>query len=220
MGKSLALTLGTLGVGGAGIGAAGAHLLKKTPEAPKVTFRDKYSKALLSDDINDAIWTTKLTALSDSASNPKHPDLVKAKSDKKQGNKEKEAKDALKKGCYEIYSRSVEGQDDFSDFKNFCSLNNGDKIDSGKVLVDADGDFTSHWSTFNAANRDSLYKGFREAYDSKGSSESEGQWKSKMLQKCKEIAKDIFDDPISDFNTYCTKTKNANAGATTSGSRP
>ncbi|CBY92979.1 hypothetical protein HF1_09710 [Mycoplasma haemofelis str. Langford 1] len=210
MSKSLALSLGTLGVGGAGIGAAGAHLLKKTPEAPKVTFRDKYSKALLDTKSDDAIWTTKLNSLAGSSSTPKNAHLVKAKSEK--GTKENDAKDSLKKGCEEIYSKPADSKDDFQDFKSFCSFNNGDKIASGKVLVSADTDLDTHWSAFNSSSRDNLYEGFKAIFDAKGSSASANNWKSAMLGKCKEIATDIFEGSIPNFDTFCTKSGTSGAG--------
>ncbi|AEG73346.1 hypothetical protein HF1_10090 [Mycoplasma haemofelis str. Langford 1] len=200
MSKTLALSLGTLGAGG--FGAAGVYYFKNTPESPKETFRTKYSKALIGED--DSIWDSKLSALESSSSNPKNRNLIQAKSEKNGGKKD-EAKASLKRGCHEIYSNPVNGSDDFSDFKNFCSFNNKDKIASGHQLVDGEGDFTTHWDTFNSAGKDTLYGGFKEIHDSKGNSADAEGWKGKMLKECKKISEDIFEGEITDFTRFCTK---------------
>ncbi|AEG72839.1 hypothetical protein MHF_0567 [Mycoplasma haemofelis Ohio2] len=210
MSKSLALSLGTLGVGGAGLGAAGLHYWKNTPTSPKVTFSVKYSKALLNDETGDDIWTSKLTALALETSNPKNPHLIRAKEEHKSNEKDR-AKVSLKQGCQAIYSKSVDSRDDFDDFKNFCSLNNKDKISKGKSLVSAAGDFDTHWSTFSGAKRDDLYGGFKEIHDGKGSEATDNNWKDKMLKECGKISEDIFDGEIVDFTKFCTKDKSQQA---------
>ncbi|AEW45658.1 hypothetical protein MHC_04000 [Mycoplasma haemocanis str. Illinois] len=204
MSKTLFLSLGTLGAGGVGLGVVGIHYWNKTPEAAKVAFREKYGKALLDTNSDDGIWTTKLNFLATSSSNPKNSHLVRAKAEKN-GGKENEAKASLKRGCEEIYSKSIDGEDDFHDFRSFCSFNNGDKIPGGKTLVGADTDLSSHWNTFNSSSRENLYKGFREIFDARGNDANANNWKTKMFEKCKGIASDIFEGSISNFDTFCTK---------------
>ncbi|AEG72834.1 hypothetical protein MHF_0562 [Mycoplasma haemofelis Ohio2] len=206
MSKSLALSLGTLGVGGVGLGAAGIHHFRKGDSASEVTFRTKYSKALISES-DDATWTAKLGVLEKSSLTPKNAHLVKAKGEKDKG------KLALKEGCMEIYSRPVDSVDDFNDFKNFCSFNNGDKIADGKELANAESDFSSHWEAFNKISKEDLHFALREAYDIKGNSADASGWKAKMLEKCKEISSDIFDGSISNFDTFCVKNKSVAASS-------
>ncbi|AEW45660.1 hypothetical protein MHC_04010 [Mycoplasma haemocanis str. Illinois] len=199
---SLLLKAGLGFVGLAGVSGAGYLGLRKFSEAPKESFKSKYSLAINGFLSNDATLDKKLTALSVDSTNPRHLDLLNAKKHKKD-NKDADAKESLKKGCLDIHNKALDSGF-FEDFKNFCSFNNGDKIDASKSVVTENGDFTNKKDTFNGKTSDQLQKGFKEIAKPSGTS-PDTKWQEAMLSECKRLALEIFEGEIPNFKEFCTK---------------
>nr|WP_014272315.1 hypothetical protein [Mycoplasma haemocanis] len=184
----------------AGVSCAGYFGLKSLNT--KESFKDKYELSVKSFFDDTATVNRKLESLKKEASHPKHPDLQNAKQ-KKKDQKEDEAKFAFKKGCKLIHSEPI-GSPYFDDFKNYCSFNNGDKIESGKTLVDKNTDFDGHWNSFNQKAVKDLQEGFLDIHKTK-SQNVDNAWKGKMLGECKRLSTEIFSGEIPNFKEFCTK---------------
>ncbi|CBY92981.1 hypothetical protein HF1_09730 [Mycoplasma haemofelis str. Langford 1] len=192
-----------LGLGFAGLaGASGAGYLgwKHISNDPKESFKSKYSLAVDGFLNDDATLTKKLTSLNGDAATPKHPDLLEAKKHKT-ANKDADAKASLKKGCSEIHNKPIDSEF-FDDFKNYCSFNNGDKIEASKSVVTDNGDFTNKKDAFNGKSADQLQKGFK---DIEKPTSSDTTWQAAMLSECKKLASEIFEGEIPNFKEFCTK---------------
>ncbi|AEG73311.1 hypothetical protein MHF_1061 [Mycoplasma haemofelis Ohio2] len=130
MSKSLALSLGGLGVAGSGVGG----LLVFKPWEPKaITFADKYKHAFLDTSKNDTSWDSKYAALK-THSLKKRPSLVKASEEANKGSSanEAEARRLMREGCKAIYESPFENSEYEGDFKTFCSKTNEEASDSKK----------------------------------------------------------------------------------------
>ncbi|AEG73348.1 hypothetical protein HF1_10110 [Mycoplasma haemofelis str. Langford 1] len=200
------MSLSKVGLGFAGLaGVSGAGYLglRNLSSESKESFKTKYALAVKDFLSDDTILGKKLTSLSASgASTPKHKDLVSAQEHKK-ANRENEAKTALKRGCSDIHDKPVDS-DFFEDFKNYCSFNNGDKLEQGKTVVSANGDFTSKWTSFNGKSSDELQKGFK-TINKPTDGASNTTWQATMLAECKKLSLEIFEGTISNFVEFCSK---------------
>ncbi|AEG72652.1 hypothetical protein MHF_0376 [Mycoplasma haemofelis Ohio2] len=190
--------LGFAGVAGAsGAGYFGSQLVMGEP---KETFKSKYADAVKGFLDSSTTLNKKLDVLGKSTSDPKHTELIAAKNHKK-GTKDKEATESLKRGCSDIHNKPIDSGF-LEDFKNYCSFNNEDKIESGKSLVSANTDLEGKWSVFSQKSAQDLHEGFKAI--SKSSSADEN-WKGKMLSECKKLAVEIFQGEIPNFKEFCTK---------------
>ncbi|AEG73329.1 hypothetical protein MHF_1079 [Mycoplasma haemofelis Ohio2] len=204
MSKALPLSLGAAGAGGVGLGAAGLYHLNKGSQTPEVTFSTKYDKALISFNSDDAIWTSKLSALETQSSTPKNQNLIKAKNEKKSGN-EDTAKASLKAGCKEIYAKSVDDKEAFSDFKNFCSKHYSNLIGSSQLIA-SDSDLNNKWDTFKGKTDANLSGEFLKIHADKKSSQTEPQdWKQLVFAECQKLSSSIFEGEVKGYQEFCTK---------------
>ncbi|AEG72653.1 hypothetical protein MHF_0377 [Mycoplasma haemofelis Ohio2] len=122
MGKTLALSLGGLGAGGAGIGG----LLALKPWESEETFATKYKHALLDTSKDSDSWKSKYEELK--TKDPAHPTLKKAATEAKKNPSSNEvaAKQLLREGCKAIYESPYGDSKYKDDFKKYCSRNNKD----------------------------------------------------------------------------------------------
>ncbi|AEG72518.1 hypothetical protein MHF_0223 [Mycoplasma haemofelis Ohio2] len=106
--------------------AATAGWWALTGNSVQHSFKKEFKHAIIGND--EGLWTKKLELLKTSGSDPKNKKLMDAKS--RATNNEDEAKAMLKKACEEITNSEYSGLsgDNYSDFKNFCSINNKDKV--------------------------------------------------------------------------------------------
>ncbi|CBY92202.1 hypothetical protein HF1_01940 [Mycoplasma haemofelis str. Langford 1] len=106
--------------------AATAGWWALTGNSVQHSFKKEFKHAIIGND--EGLWTKKLELLKTSGSDPKNKKLMDAKS--KAINNKDEAKAMLKKACEEITNSEYSGLsgDNYSDFKNFCSINNKDKV--------------------------------------------------------------------------------------------
>ncbi|AEW45154.1 hypothetical protein MHC_01440 [Mycoplasma haemocanis str. Illinois] len=192
--------LGCVGVVGiSGVGYLGSNLIKNEP---RETFKSKYSVAIKGFLDNSTTLNKKLEALEKSSTDPKHPELIAAKNHKK-GSKNKEAEESLKRGCKDIHNKPVDNGF-LEDFKNYCSFNNEDKIETGKSLVASNSDLGNKWSSFNQKTVKDLHEEFKDINKPANGSADEA-WKGSMLSKCKKLAAEIFKGEISNFKEFCIK---------------
>ncbi|AEW45208.1 hypothetical protein MHC_01710 [Mycoplasma haemocanis str. Illinois] len=150
MSKLIFASLGTLGAGAAGVG--GWIVFKSGQSKRIVTFKDKYSQALLDGKADDTTWTKKYEELKKTS--PNHPKLREAFEKTKASEDEARAKELLKEGCSSLYSLSVEDSKHFSDFKSFCSKTNSDVSGDGKWIEEAISNNKNKWD----ASLESLQK--------------------------------------------------------------
>ncbi|CBY92407.1 hypothetical protein HF1_03990 [Mycoplasma haemofelis str. Langford 1] len=143
MSKLIPASLGALGAGGLGVG--GLMVLKPWQSESVVTFKDKYSQALLDDKVDATIWTKKYEELKKTT--PNHPKLVEAFEKTKAPADEARAKELLKEGCLAIYSLPVENSKHFSDFKSFCSKTNADVSENKDWISEAVSNNKNKWDT-------------------------------------------------------------------------
>ncbi|AEW45205.1 hypothetical protein MHC_01695 [Mycoplasma haemocanis str. Illinois] len=143
MSKLIFASLGTLGAVAAGVGG---WMVFKSGQAERiVTFKDKYSQALLDGKADDTTWTKKYEALKKTS--PNHPKLREAFEKTKAPADEARAKELLKEGCASLYSLSVEDSKHFSDFKSFCSKTNSDVSGDGKWITENVSQSKNKWDT-------------------------------------------------------------------------
>ncbi|CBY92483.1 hypothetical protein HF1_04750 [Mycoplasma haemofelis str. Langford 1] len=199
MSAPLKMCLGCAGL--AGVSGAGYLGWRSLPT--KESLKSKYQLAVKGFFDDTTTINKKLEALKEESSQPKHPDLQIAKQ-KKKDKKADEAKSAFEKGCKSIHEESIDSLY-FDDFKNYCSFNNGDKIETGKGLVDKDTDFDSSWDGFKQKGEGDLQEGFQDIHKTKGQN-VDATWKGKMLTECKRLSTEIFKGEIPNFKEFCTKT--------------
>ncbi|CBY92199.1 hypothetical protein HF1_01910 [Mycoplasma haemofelis str. Langford 1] len=106
--------------------AATAGWWALTGNSVQHSFKKEFKHAIIGND--EGLWTKKLELLKTSGSDPKNKKLIDAKL--KANSNDPKAKEALKKACEEIVDSEYSGLsgDNYSDFKNFCSINNKDKV--------------------------------------------------------------------------------------------
>ncbi|AEW45168.1 hypothetical protein MHC_01510 [Mycoplasma haemocanis str. Illinois] len=117
MSKVIPVSLGFIGIGGAGIGG---YFLSKSGESKNITiptFREKYEKSLLSFDgsTDEKLWESKFTTLKSGYKN--HPGLKAITTT----SNDSKAKSLHKEVCKKIYDSQSNNQNYFSDFKKYCS---------------------------------------------------------------------------------------------------
>ncbi|CBY92521.1 hypothetical protein HF1_05130 [Mycoplasma haemofelis str. Langford 1] len=193
------------GLGFAGLaGASGLGYLgvKQFSSEPKETFKSKYALAVKGFLNDDKVLGKKVDALNQSSASPKHTDLLEAQKQKKASN-DAGAKEALKRGCSDIHDKAIES-DFLEDFKNYCSFNNEDKIETGKTLVADKNDFTNHLNSFKGKKVEELQAGFK-SIKKPSEDSSDETWKEAMLGECKRLSKEIFEGEIPNFKEFCAK---------------
>ncbi|CBY92330.1 hypothetical protein HF1_03220 [Mycoplasma haemofelis str. Langford 1] len=146
MSKSLALSLGGLGAGAAGVGG----LLTFKPWETQETFATKYKHALLDTSKDSDSWNNKYTALKQAT--PKHPKLLKAVSESKKSPSpnDAEAKKLMREGCKAIYESPHEKSEYLNDFKKYCSKTNQEASTNTTWNTDnvtTSGSGTNKWDT-------------------------------------------------------------------------
>ncbi|AEW45254.1 hypothetical protein MHC_01940 [Mycoplasma haemocanis str. Illinois] len=150
MNKLIPISLGIVGAGGAGLGS---YIFLKPK--PILSFRKKYSLAVLKDD--DSLWNTKFTALTG-----KTPTNLKLREAAMNGGDETSKKLKHKEGCQEIYDSSSEETKYLEDFKKYCSRNNKDASSATAWISDEITNSSSNkWDTAlgNLKNHDISKKG-------------------------------------------------------------
>ncbi|AEG72863.1 hypothetical protein MHF_0591 [Mycoplasma haemofelis Ohio2] len=106
----------------AGAAGVGGFMLFKDRESPEITFEQRYKNALLTSDSN--LWGSKLTALK--AGTTAHSKLAEAAQKGKENDKDAEATQLLKEGCFLIYKEPIKDSKYLEDFKKYCSKTNKD----------------------------------------------------------------------------------------------
>ncbi|AEW45494.1 hypothetical protein MHC_03170 [Mycoplasma haemocanis str. Illinois] len=200
MGKSLILGSSVV----AGLGASGTTLAYIHFHKTKVeTMREKYRLAILDPKKTEHsdLWNKKFTKLKGLSAAPKYQPLAEVYSIKENEN---DAKLKHKQACQKAYDSPSKDIDHLEEFKKLCFINNGDKLDKGKTLINQKTDFGTVYSAFAARSKDTLSSGFASAWEQKGSSSTD-PWQQLMLSECNKVAEDIFTGDNSDFKQFCSK---------------
>ncbi|CBY92341.1 hypothetical protein HF1_03330 [Mycoplasma haemofelis str. Langford 1] len=121
MSKLIPASLGVVGAGGLGMGGWMAF-------RPKITdpYKEKYKAAIIEE--GSTLWNTKFTSMKG-----KTPINEKLKKASGTSGSEETRKAQHKEGCKEIYESSSKDNKYLSDFKLYCSKNNGDVITTGWI---------------------------------------------------------------------------------------
>ncbi|AEW45668.1 hypothetical protein MHC_04060 [Mycoplasma haemocanis str. Illinois] len=200
MNKAIPIVLGSVGVGGLGIGSWVFY-------RPKVTdpYKEKYRFAILKDE-DSVLWDKKFKLISNA--NPTHKVLQKAAGS---DGDESFRKSRHKKGCHEIYESSVKDDKYLDDFKKYCSKNNEDVIGSGWISEGTDDSVSpSKWN-----NKLTTLKGKMDRETLRNLKELAGKVKAspdkaqreELKRWCDEQKSEIFlgdDDPSTGgIRSYC-----------------
>ncbi|AEW45226.1 hypothetical protein MHC_01800 [Mycoplasma haemocanis str. Illinois] len=211
MNKSVLLSLGVVGAGGAGIGGFLAFRPSSSKEAV-TTFATKYKSAILNFKDNSpdtSLWNAKFKSLS--GKQPTNERLKDAAS--KVSTSENEAKNLYKQGCEEIYSHSIKDQTYFNDFKNYCSKTvkeglKGEWINGAKGAADDWKPSLTALKEYESKTKGPLHKDFEEIKKSLTSADFTDDQRGKLKALCDIIGTEIFEEDTSrvkNAKSFCIK---------------
>ncbi|AEG72477.1 hypothetical protein HF1_01570 [Mycoplasma haemofelis str. Langford 1] len=192
----------------AGVGAVGgasALYFYKGGDSVE-TLRSKFAGALI-EDTETTIWDAKWDALKKGSVNGDNENLKLALS-KKDGNSEQEGKDALKRGCKELYESPFKNREDknFLDFKSYCAKNNKEKAGGSELIakVDTDEGWGTKWTNLKSHQGD--IDSELEDIKKKDTTSQEAERKKEIKAWCEKVASELFELEsvrYKNFVTYC-----------------
>ncbi|AEW45289.1 hypothetical protein MHC_02115 [Mycoplasma haemocanis str. Illinois] len=134
------LAVSVVGVAGTSVAGFGGFMFLKNKENTQTSFAQRYKHALLTNDSN--LWGSKLTSLKSGVSS--HFKLMEAAQKGKENNKDAEATQLLKDGCFLIYKESIKNSKYLDDFKKYCSKTNKE---AGSGNWNSDDKNNSSWNS-------------------------------------------------------------------------
>ncbi|AEW45010.1 hypothetical protein MHC_00720 [Mycoplasma haemocanis str. Illinois] len=170
------------------------------------TLKSKFSGALIGDN-ETSIWDAKWNALKGGSLNGDNESLKFALS-KKAGNAEQEGKDALKRGCKELYDsifKSVEDKN-FLDFKSYCAKNNKEKVGGSELMAKevTDSGWGTKWTNLKSHQGD--IDSELDEIKKKNTASQDEERKKEIKQWCEKVAIELFESEsvrYKNFVTYC-----------------
>ncbi|AEG72516.1 hypothetical protein MHF_0221 [Mycoplasma haemofelis Ohio2] len=167
------------------------------------TLRSKFAGALIKSDETN-IWDSKWEALKKGSVSGDNVNIKLALS-KKDESDPKVGKDALKRGCLELYDSPFINREDknFLDFKSYCSKNNKDKGNATTWITQehSDSAWTTKWTNLKKHTGDiDSELGVIKGKSSESGQDTERQ--KEIKNWCDKVAVELFESESVRYNNF------------------